>query len=114
VFTPRGTPADNRDGVGRGELAPIASPPTARIASGFESTSSAAIAGISMDAPDSLCDDPGNALLCAVQAAWAWRQRDNRFGAPETIDRLEGWIADPHLTVSEPHLEWSPPCVSRD
>ena len=59
----------------------------------------------SIDAPDSLGDDPGadhlDALLCAVQAAWAWRQRDNRFGAPETIDRLEGWIADPHLTVSE-------------
>ncbi|WP_082459230.1 DUF429 domain-containing protein [Bosea thiooxidans] len=58
--------------------------------------------GFSIVAPDSLCDDPGadhlDALLCAVQAAWAWRQRDDRFGAPETIDRLEGWIADPHLT----------------
>lgn len=60
--------------------------------------------GFSIDAPDSLCDDPGadhlDALLCAAQAAWAWRQRDTRFGAPETIDKLEGWIADPHLAVS--------------
>jgi Protein of unknown function (DUF429) len=59
--------------------------------------------GFGINAPDSLCDDPGadhlDALLCAVQAAWAWRQRDDRFGAPETADRLEGWIADPHLTV---------------
>lgn len=62
--------------------------------------------GFSIDAPDSLCDDPGadhlDALLCAVQAGWAWRQRDDRFGAPETTDQLEGWIADPHLTVSIP------------
>lgn len=61
--------------------------------------------GFAVVAPDDLCDDPGadhlDALLCAVQAAWAWRQRDDRFGAPGTIDRLEGWIADPHLSVSE-------------
>lgn len=61
--------------------------------------------GFGIIAPDDLCDDPGadhlDALLCAVQAAWAWRQRDDRFGAPETVDRLEGWIADPHLSVSE-------------
>lgn len=60
--------------------------------------------GFVIDAPDDLCDDPGadhlDALLCAVQAAWAWRQRDDRFGAPETVDRLEGWIADPHLSVA--------------
>lgn len=60
--------------------------------------------GFVVDAPDELCDDPGadhlDALLCAVQAAWAWRQRDNRFGAPERVDRLEGWIADPHLVVT--------------
>ena len=61
--------------------------------------------GFGIVAPDDLCDDPGadhlDAVLCAVQAAWAWRQRDNRFGAPETVDQLEGWIADPSLSVSE-------------
>lgn len=59
--------------------------------------------GFGIDVQDSLCDDPGadhlDALLCAVQAAWAWRQRDERFGATDTVDRLEGWIADPHLSV---------------
>lgn len=68
--------------------------------------------GFSIDAPDSLCDDRGadhlDALLCAVQAAWAWRQRDDRFGAPETIDRLEGWIADPHLAVTIPQRGHGP------
>lgn len=55
--------------------------------------------GFAIEASDSLCDDPGadrlDALLCAAQAAWAWRQRDKRFGAPAIIDPLEGWIADP-------------------
>jgi hypothetical protein len=64
--------------------------------------------GFGINAPDDLCDDPGadhlDALLCAVQAAWAWRNRNDRFGAPEGVDRLEGWIADPHLTVSQEPL----------
>lgn len=57
--------------------------------------------GFAIEANDSLCDDPGadqlDALLCAAQAAWAWQQRDTRFGAPVTIDPLEGWIADPSV-----------------
>jgi hypothetical protein len=46
-----------------------------------------------------LADDPQadtlDALLCAVQAAWAWTHRERGFGMPEDCDRLEGWIADP-------------------
>ena len=57
--------------------------------------------GISISAPDALADDPGadhlDALLCAVQAAWAWSQRTRDFGAPSALDPLEGWIADPSL-----------------
>ena len=68
--------------------------------------------GLTVDAPSRLCDDPGadhlDALLCAVQAAWAWRQRDNAFGAPNVVDQLEGWIADPHLAVSGPRRSASP------
>ncbi len=55
--------------------------------------------GIQVDAPMSLANDPGadhlDALLCAVQAAWAWTQRDSGYGLPSDIDPLEGWIADP-------------------
>jgi len=66
--------------------------------------------GFGIVAPDNLCDDPGadhlDALLCAVQAAWAWRQRDDRFGSPTVVDRLEGWIADPHVSVfALPHAQ---------
>ncbi|BBK29678.1 hypothetical protein STHU_03120 [Allostella humosa] len=68
--------------------------------------------GFSIVAPGDLCDDPGadhiDALLCAVQAAWAWRQRGERFGAPETVDQLEGWIANPHLAVTVPRRGHGP------
>lgn len=46
-----------------------------------------------------LVDDPGadrlDALLCAVQAAWAWTRRDSCYGKGEHFDPLEGWIAHP-------------------
>lgn len=55
--------------------------------------------GFEVEASPTLCDDPTgdrlDALLCAIQAAWAWRNRNKRFGAPASVDTLEGWIADP-------------------
>jgi len=39
--------------------------------------------------------DTLDALLCAVQAGWAYSQRDWNFGIPEKCDPLEGWIVDP-------------------
>jgi len=58
--------------------------------------------GFSIEADPSLCDDPGgdalDALLCAVQAAWAWNRRAHGYGAPSPVDPLEGWIANPRVT----------------
>jgi len=55
--------------------------------------------GIRVSAPSSLADEPSgdelDALLCVVQAAWAWTNKDQAFGMPEGTDTLEGWIADP-------------------
>ena len=55
--------------------------------------------GFSVEASMDLCDDPTgdqlDALLCAIQAAWAWRNRKENFGTPLNTDSLEGWIADP-------------------
>ena len=52
--------------------------------------------GFAVEAPPDLCEDPGadhlDALLCAVQAAWAWSRRDERFGAPANLDPLEGGL----------------------
>lgn len=57
--------------------------------------------GFTIEAPQALCEDPSgdhlDALLCAIQAAWAWRNRADGFGAPRSVDPLEGWIADPIL-----------------
>ena len=39
--------------------------------------------------------DKLDAVLCAIQAAWAWKRRDKRYGRPHSADSLEGWIADP-------------------
>ena len=36
-----------------------------------------------------------DALLCSVQAAWAWRSGAPNFGLPVPISPTEGWIADP-------------------
>jgi hypothetical protein len=60
--------------------------------------------GFRVDAKTELADDPSgdslDALLCAVQAAWAWTMREAAYGMPIDCDRLEGWIADPLLTVA--------------
>lgn len=48
-----------------------------------------------------LIDDPMadglDALLCAIQAAWAYTQRERGYGIPATCDTLEGWIVDPDM-----------------
>ncbi len=60
--------------------------------------------GFRIEAPTNLCDDPTgddlDALLCAIQAAWAWLNRSLGYGAPCNVDRKEGWIADPSVSAS--------------
>jgi len=41
--------------------------------------------------------DELDALLCAVQAAWAYLQRGNGYGIPANCDSVEGWIVDPAM-----------------
>jgi hypothetical protein len=41
--------------------------------------------------------DKLDAVLCAMQAAWAWARRRSRYGIPDCCDELEGWIADPEM-----------------
>ncbi|HLZ61432.1 MAG TPA: DUF429 domain-containing protein, partial [Ktedonosporobacter sp.] len=39
-----------------------------------------------------------DAVLCALQAGWAYMQRERGYGIPAECDRDEGWIVDaPHL-----------------
>lgn len=61
--------------------------------------------GLKIRADLSLADDPSgdqmDALLCAIQAAWAWLRKGKNFGMPENMDRLEGWIADPTIPTGK-------------
>ncbi len=41
--------------------------------------------------------DQLDSVLCAVQAGWAYRNRDAGYGIPGGADQLEGWIVDPDL-----------------
>ena len=56
--------------------------------------------GVMVDAPERLADDPAgddiDALLCAVQAAWAVRAGLSEAGPVGRFDPAEGWIADPN------------------
>jgi Protein of unknown function (DUF429) len=44
----------------------------------------------------SLVDDASgdrlDAVVAAMQAAWAWRRRSRNYGLPSDVDPLEGWI----------------------
>jgi hypothetical protein len=59
--------------------------------------------GFVVEARTELADDPSgdqlDALLCAIQATWAWNRRDERYGAPAIVDPLEGWIPNVTLTT---------------
>jgi len=44
--------------------------------------------------------DALDAVLCAMQATWAWTQRRNEYGVPDSCDKLEGWIVDPEMIES--------------
>ena len=46
--------------------------------------------------------DTLDAVLCAIQAAWAYGNRNRGFGIParnHPVVRAEGWIVDPHLVA---------------
>jgi hypothetical protein len=42
-----------------------------------------------------------DSLLCAAQAAWAYKKRDEGWGVPQECDRDEGWILDPQLLAKD-------------
>ena len=41
--------------------------------------------------------DKLDAVLCAMQAAWASTRRRSGYGVPDSCDKLEGWIVDPEM-----------------
>jgi hypothetical protein len=49
-------------------------------------------AGLSRSLVADASGDRLDAVLCAMQAAWAWRRRRGNFGLPKHVDPVEGWI----------------------
>ena len=52
--------------------------------------------GLSPEFRDRLIEDVAgdelDAVLCAIEAAWSWNQRNENLGIPRDVDRNEGWI----------------------
>ena len=49
--------------------------------------------GVLDEMQDDASADTLDAVLCALQAAWAWQRCQQNFGLPLGMDALEGWIA---------------------
>ncbi|GAC1381565.1 MAG: hypothetical protein NVS4B7_11890 [Ktedonobacteraceae bacterium] len=79
------------------------------IVNGLRSPTLTLYYGLTLEISDAVADilisdpmgDSLDALLCAVQAAWAYTQRNNGYGIPSRCDRDEGWIVDPSVCVIE-------------
>jgi hypothetical protein len=75
-----------------------------RIIDGIRSLELVATYGVSLLMSDDLADillqdamgDQLDAVLCAIQAAWAFLRRDQKYGIPPEHE-AEGWIVDPLL-----------------
>ncbi len=59
---------------------------------------------LAQDAIEDSTGDVLDAVLCAIQAAWAHSRRASGFGMKPGCDLTEGWIADPKLL---PHAQVS-------
>ncbi len=70
-----------------------------RITDYIQSNQCADVYGLTVTLEGDLDDDPTgdslDAVLCALQAGWAWRHRDEIETRLNADHRLEGWIADP-------------------
>ena len=82
-----------------------------KIISGIQSSSLKAEFGFSIKIKDSIkkqmqSDAKGDfldAVLCSLQAAWAWREGKPDYGIPsayKNLTRSEGWIVDPSLNLA--------------
>jgi hypothetical protein len=61
--------------------------------------------GFSVELSDTMAEDiihdasgdQLDAVLCAIQAGWAYGQQEHNYGIPPDCNPLEGWIVDPGL-----------------
>jgi len=46
---------------------------------------------------EDVAGDELDAVICAIEAAWSWNQRNENLGIPENVDPNEGWIVSQSL-----------------
>ncbi len=65
---------------------------------------------LSAELSEDLVNDPMgdklDAVLCAIQATWAYNQRDNNYGIPPGHE-VEGWIVDPGVVANNQASHYS-------
>jgi len=74
-----------------------------RIVDGIRSNELRTLYGINLELSQILANrlvqepmgDELDAVLCAIQAAWAYTQCEQHYGIPPSCDAVEGWIVDP-------------------
>jgi hypothetical protein len=75
------------------------------LVNGLRSSQLYAHYGLGLELADELADqfikdptaDSLDALLCAIQAAWAYTQQEQGYGIPADCNPSEGWIVDPEM-----------------
>jgi hypothetical protein len=46
---------------------------------------------------EDVAGDELDAVICAIEAAWSWNQRNENLGIPQEVDPNEGWIVSQEL-----------------
>ncbi len=73
------------------------------IVDGIRSNELLAVYNVNLDLSETLASrlvqepmgDELDAVLCAIQAAWAYTEYEHNYGIPPNCDAVEGWIVDP-------------------
>ncbi len=56
-------------------------------------------AGLQAQCLSDASGDDLDAVLCLAMAAWAWQRREQNYGLPADVDRLEGWIVSARIAA---------------
>lgn len=66
------------------------------------------VAQLNAEQAEQCIEEPGadllDSILCAIQATWAYSNREQNYGVSAECDSLEGWIVDPEMNKTQPFI----------